>query len=262
MSARPVPLSLSQQGRVGMLRLHRPEKRNALTIGMLETWPTLLREAEQHSELRVLIVTGGSHLPFSAGADIDEFMALTRDSAARQRFCDAFAAAQTAMAEFPKPSIAMISGVCVGGGCGLALGCDLRLADSTASFGITPAKLGLDYGIADTKRLVDAVGAAHAAELLFSARLIGADQALAIGLISRIAEPSHLEADCLALAGTIAANAPSSLRAIKQHLQAIRAGQIADDEVSRREFFAAFDSPDFAEGLAAFSAKRPADFAS
>lgn len=261
MSADQVPLSLSQIGRIGLLRIDRPEKRNALTVAMLEAWPLLLREAEERAELRVLIVTGGVNLPFSAGADIDEFKALTRDTEARQRFCEAFAAAQTAMAEFTKPAIAMISGACVGGGCGLALGCDLRLADSTASFGITPAKLGLDYGIADTKRLIDAVGVAQAAELLFSARLIGAERALAIGLISRIAEPSQLEADSLALAETIAANAPSSLRAIKQHLREIRAGRICDDAASRQAFFAAFDSADFAEGLAAFSAKRPAEFA-
>jgi enoyl-CoA hydratase/carnithine racemase len=154
----------------------------------------------------------------------------------------------------------MISGACIGGGCGLALGCDLRFVDETAKFGITPAKLGLDYGVADTRRLVDAVGFARAADLLFSARLIKAEEALAIGLADRLLEPDLLESETRSFARTIAANAPSSLRAIKSHLQAIRKGRTIDDEDSRRAFFAAFEGSDLAEGLTAFQQKRPPTF--
>jgi enoyl-CoA hydratase/carnithine racemase len=166
------------------------------------------------------------------------------------------------MADFPKPAIAMISGACIGGGCGLALGCDLRIADQTAKFGITPAKLGLDYSIADTKRLVDAVGFAHAADLLFSGRLVGAAEALAMGLVNRLFDPMSLASETMAIAQAIAANAPTSLRSIKSHLKAIRAGQTADDPASRATFLQVFEGRDFAEGLAAFAEKRPAGFTS
>jgi enoyl-CoA hydratase/carnithine racemase len=254
------PISLSLDGAIGLLTFDRPKKRNALTVEMLESLPRLLQDAAHSPGLRVLIVTGGAGAPFSSGADIDEFEGLIRDPEALRRFCTVFAAAQQAMEDFPKPAIAMISGACVGGGCGLALGCDFRFADETAKFGITPAKLGLDYGVADTRRLVDAVGFAHAADLLFSARLINAEAALAIGLADRLFEPALLESETLSFARAVAANAPSSLRAIKSHLQAIRKGRTTDDENSRSTFLAAFAGPDFAEGLAAFQQKRPPAF--
>jgi enoyl-CoA hydratase/carnithine racemase len=257
----PTLVSLSVDGAIGRLTFNRPEKRNALTVEMLEALPLLLQDATQSAALRVLIVSGGDGSTFSAGADIDEFQTLTQDPEALRRFCIAFAAAQEAMADFAKPVIAMISGACVGGGCGLALGCDLRFADTTAKFGITPAKLGLDYGVADTRRLVDAVGFAGAADLLFSARLINAEAALAVRLVDRLLEPAQLERETLSFAAAVAANAPSSLRAIKRHLQAIRSGRTADDEDSRRAFLAAFQGPDLAEGLAAFQQKRPPTFA-
>jgi enoyl-CoA hydratase/carnithine racemase len=257
-----VKVKLSAKGAIGVLSFERAEKRNAMTIAMLETFPLLLRQAAESAALRVLIVTGGAGSSFSAGADIEEFQALTRDPAALRHFCAAFAAAQQAMEDFPKPAIAMISGSCIGGGCGLALGCDLRFADGSAKFGITPAKLGLDYGVADTRRLVDAVGFGRAADLLFSARLIGAETALAIGLIDRLAEPALLESETLSFAHAIAANSPTSLRAIKRHLQAIRQGVSRDDEDSRQAFIAAFEGADFAEGLAAFQQKRPPVFPS
>jgi enoyl-CoA hydratase/carnithine racemase len=251
---------LSADGAIGVLRFDRAEKRNALTVAMLEAFLLLLRKAAESPSLRVLIVTGGAGSSFSAGADIDEFQALTQDPVALRHFCAAFAAAQQAMEDFPKPAIAMISGACVGGGCGLALGCDLRFADATAKFGITPAKLGLDYGVADTRRLVDAVGFSRAAELLFSARLIGAEAALASGLIDRVSEPALLESETQAFAREVAANSPASLHAIKSHLSAIRKGRSGDDEASRHAFLAAFEGADFTEGLAAFQQKRPPVF--
>ncbi len=253
-------VTLSADGPIGRITIDRPAKRNALTTAMLAAWPDLLAAAASDKAISVLIVTGGAGTPFSAGADIEEFAALTQDPAALDRFCTVFAAAQTAMADFPKPSIAMISGACVGGGCGLALGCDLRLADRTARFGITPARLGLDYGVADTKRLVDAVGFAHAADLLFTGRIIDAHEAAAIGLINRVVEPAALEAETLSLARQIAGNAPGSLVSIKAHLRAIRASVTNDDARSRAAFREAFTGPEFAEGLAAFLAKRPARF--
>jgi enoyl-CoA hydratase/carnithine racemase len=253
-------LSLIREGPVGILSIDRPTKRNALNSALLDTWPDLLRAAADDDAVRVLVVTGGAGAPFCAGADIEEFQSFAQDHDALTLFCERFALAQEAMASFPKPAIAMISGPCIGGGCGLALGCDLRLADTGAKFGITPAKLGLDYAIADTNRLVEAVGFSHAAELLFSARLIPAAEALAIGLVNRVIEPAALRVETMALANMIAANAPSTLRSVKAHFQAIRRGEIGDDAQSRQAFIKAFAGPDFAEGLAAFREKRPPCF--
>jgi len=253
-------LSLTRDGPIAILTIDRPGKRNALNREILEAWPDRLREAAEDPTVRVLIVTGGVGASFSSGADIEEFQALVGDREAVVAFSERFAAAQDSMAAFPKPAIAMISGGCVGGGCGLALGCDLRLADNAARFGITPATLGLDYSIADTKRLVDAVGFAHAADILFSGRLLTAGEALAMGLVNRVLEPAQLEHETLAVARRIAARAPSSLRAIKSHLQEIKAGRSQDDAASRQAFYDAFAGPDFAEGLAAFREKRPARF--
>jgi enoyl-CoA hydratase/carnithine racemase len=154
----------------------------------------------------------------------------------------------------------MISGACVGGGCGLALGCDIRIADRTAKLGITPAKLGLAYSVADTKRLVDAVGFAHATDLLFSGRLVGAEEAQRLGLVSRVVEPAALESETLEVARAAAANAASSLRSIKAALRAIRAGRSADDDATRQVFADAFQGADFAEGLAAYFERRKPRF--
>jgi enoyl-CoA hydratase/carnithine racemase len=253
-------LVLRRDGPVGWLLLQRPERKNALNLAMLDALPRLLQQAAAEPQLRVLIVSGGAGQAFCAGADILEFAEMAGDDARLRRFAATFAAAQTAMADFIKPAIAMISGPCIGGGCGLALGCDLRLADSTARFAITPAKLGLEYGRDDCRRLVEAVGAAAAAELLFSARTIDADAALALRLISRHCAPPDLEAVTVALAQSIAANAPSSLRALKAQLRAVRGGALTDDAASRDAFVAAFHGRDFAEGMAAFQEKRPPRF--
>jgi enoyl-CoA hydratase/carnithine racemase len=256
MSIAEASLTLTLEGAIGILTLTRKAKRNALDMAMLEAWPCLLDRAADDDRVRVLIVTGGTGVAFSAGADIDEMRAFATDPVARDRFCQSFAMAQSAMADFPKPSIAMISGPCVGGGCGLALGCDIRIADRTATLGVTPAKLGLGYSIADTKRLVDAVGFAQAADLLFSGRLVDAEQARAIDLVSRVVDAAVLEPETRQLARMIAANAPSSQQAIKASLKAIKAGQTADDDVSRRAFAEAFLGEDFAERLVAFLDRR------
>jgi enoyl-CoA hydratase/carnithine racemase len=165
------------------------------------------------------------------------------------------------MASFPKPSLAMISGACIGGGCALALGCDLRFADASARFGVTPARLGLAYTLADTKRLTDAVGYEAALDLLYSARLIDADEALRIGLVGRVTAPAELEAAVKAWAARAAANAATSLAAIKAVVTRVRQGASADDAVTRALFTDAFASADFAEGRRAFVEKRRPDFA-
>jgi enoyl-CoA hydratase/carnithine racemase len=154
----------------------------------------------------------------------------------------------------------MIRGACIGAGCGLALSCDIRFTDPSGRFGITPAKLGMIYTLADTRRLVDAVGLPVARELLLSGRIIDADEAGRIGLVNRVVAAEAIEADTRAFAMTLAANAPSSIRGIKAILAMVRAGREDDADTSRALFLDTLAQPEFAEGLAAFRDKRPPRF--
>ena len=244
---------------IARLTLSQPKRRNALTAAMWQAIPDLLKELVKDKSLRVLIVTGdGDH--FAAGADISEFETLyaTTESSAKisadiQRACEALAAV-------PVPTIAMIRGACVGGGCGISLCCDLRFADSTAKFGITPAKLGLVYPFGDIARLIDAVGVAHASDILLSARIMGAGEAKAMGLVNRVVEIDALEEVVLDYAAGVSALSPESLRGMKSMISAYRNGQRQDTKETREQFAAGFTSRDFSEGFRAFLEKRKPNF--
>lgn len=243
-------LRLDTEGAVARLRIDRAAKRNAFDQAMWELLPVLVERAMADPAVRVLVLGAAEPGAFSAGADIAEFAAGARDPAWRAANQAAIARAMETLAAAPKPTIARIEGDCVGGGCGLALACDLRVATSAARFGITPARLGLVYSLHDTKLLVDLVGPAQAKRILFTAALIDAGEAHRIGLVDM------LDADADALAATIAANAPHTLREAKAMVRRILGGQSADDAATRALFAEAFTSADFEEGVSAFLAKR------
>lgn len=248
-------LRLTLDGKVARLVIARPEKRNALTDAMWKALPGLVEEAGRTA--RVLIVEGEGGT-FSAGADIGEFAELTADPAWREANQAAIRSAMTSLAEAPLPTIALVEGDCIGGGCGLALCCDLRIAAPAARFGITPARLGLVYSLEDTRRLVEAVGPSQSKRILFSGDLIDAAEAARIGLVTILA------ADPRGGAGQIAARLAEvsghSQRESKKMIARILSGQFADDAETRALFAAAFDGPDFKEGSAAFLERRPATF--
>lgn len=247
-------LRLERNGRIAHLLIDRAGKRNAITQAMWEDFPVLLAEAMGEDAIRVVILRAAEAGAFSAGADIAEFAAGARDPAWRAANQAAIARAQWELTNAPKPVIAQIDGDCVGGGCGLALACDLRVASAAARFGITPAKLGLVYSLHDTKLLVDLVGPAQAKRILFTADLIDAPEALRIGLIDL------LDADPLALAEAIAAASPHTVRYAKAIVRRILDGQSADDEVTSALFADAFTLRDFDEGVRAFLDKRKPEF--
>jgi enoyl-CoA hydratase/carnithine racemase len=151
--------------------------------------------------------------------------------------------------------VAFIDGDCVGGGCGLALACDIRIASPRARLGITPAKLGLVYPLHDTKLLVDLVGPGQAARLMFTGALLDAEEALRIGLVEQIGSSTD------ELVTAILTNSGHSHREIKRFIRRVRDGQVAEDSETLRIFADAFAGRDFHEGAAAFLAKRKADFA-
>jgi enoyl-CoA hydratase/carnithine racemase len=247
-------LALSLQGAVARLVINRPERRNAMNQSMWEAFPHAVAAAMADPAVRLLIVSGAAPGLFCAGADIAEFARASADPAWRAANAAAIRATQISLARAEKPTLAVIDGDAVGGGMGIALACDLRIASPRARMGITPAKLGLVYPLHDTRLLVEIIGPAQARRLLYTGALIDAAEALRIGLVQQIAE--DLEAEVARYAEAVVAAAPSSQRAIKAIIQRIIEGAHDDDAASQAGFDAAFTTADFAEGVAAFLAKR------
>lgn len=244
---------------VGQLVFSNPAKRNALNAAMWAALPSVLKTAQNTPGLKALIVRGdGEH--FASGADISEFKTLyaTRDTA--KVISDDIAAGFQALAEFPLPTIAVIRGACVGGGCGLALCCDLRFADNTAFFAVTPAKLGLVYPFSDVQRLIETVGIPNAKDILFSARRIKAKRAEKMGLINKLFKPDDLDVDVLAYAANLSALSTQSAIITKKMFAAYQAGQSGENAKSQEWFLDGFVSDDFQEGYRAFLEKRKPEF--
>jgi enoyl-CoA hydratase/carnithine racemase len=162
--------------------------------------------------------------------------------------------AQHDLARFPLPTVAFVEGDAVGGGCGITLACDLRVATPAARFGITPAKLGLVYPLHDVKLLTDLVGPGQAKRMLFTGALIDAAEALRIGLVEAVADSPD------GFVEAILAASRHSTKAIKQFVRRVLDGQAADDAETLAVFAAAFTGTDFAEGTSAFVAKRKPEF--
>ena len=252
-------LFLECDGPLARLILNRPEKRNALTRAMWQALPELVAEAVADPEVRVLIVTGRGGA-FASGADIGEFEDVYATPESADAFSAEVATALDALAACSLPVIAQIEGACIGAGCGIALSCDIRFAGDTAKFGITPAKLGLLYPLNDTRRLVDAVGQAVARDMLFSARHLGAQEALAVGLVNAVLPAGDLGNHVEDFARLIASRSRGSLEGLKSILDRIGEGQRNETAETRALFRQAFDSDDFSEGYRAFLEKRAPDF--
>lgn len=247
-------IRLETSGATGRLVIDRADRRNAVSLAMWQSIPDLLEAAQAQPGLRVLTLCAADGGTFSAGADIREMLANADDAdwrAANQR---AIFTAQYQLARCSLPTIAFVDGDAIGGGCGLALACDIRLASPQARFGITPAKLGLVYPFHDIKLLVDLVGPGQAKRLLYTGGLIDAVEARDIGLVEIIAStPDMLERQ-------IASASPRSNRVLKQFVQRAVDGQNEDDAQTLAAFAEAFESADFREGTSAFVEKRTASF--
>ena len=255
-----MPIVLSRDGPIGTLTLNRPEKRNALSEAMWREIADLTTALSEDPSIKVVVLRGADASAFSAGADIAEFDRVHASPTTAAVYRQAVDAAYQALDCVEKPTIAMVQGVCFGGGCALSLCCDLRYADQSASFCIPPAKLGLIYSLKETKRLADLVGPSKAKEMLMGAYVVDACEANRIGLVTRLFEAQELERETYHFAQRMAELSQSTIRGVKVMMMEIAKGAVADTEISRALVETQFESVDYIEGTKAFLEKRKPKF--
>jgi enoyl-CoA hydratase/carnithine racemase len=252
-------LAVSLSDGVATLAIDNPSKHNALDLEMWTAIPGIMAALDRDPEVRVVIVRGAGQESFASGADIGEFATLRADAEGGRLYEATNEAAFWAVAHCSKPVIAMIRGFCLGGGFGLALSCDLRVASESAVFGIPAARLGIGYPPGAMKLVTAAIGAPAAKDLFFTARRIDAREAARLGVAQRIVPEDQLDAAALALARTIAGNAPLTIKAAKAAIdEAVGVVHPDVDPVALAD--RCFDSADATEGRNAFLEKRPPVF--
>ncbi len=253
-------LALDITAGIATITIRNPARMNALTSAMWGALPTLVAQAVADASVRVIILRGDGTNAFCAGADISEFETARSGDAVHaydKLNHDAF----EALSNCAKPTIALIHGFCLGGGLGLALACDLRVAGPTAQFAIPAAKLGIAYNPRWIEPILRAVSPTTAKLILFTGRRFKAPEALAMGLLTVLAEPDAVEATALALAAEIGANAPLSVAAAKAMINALSQTTGTPDLATLdRHVAACFSSADYAEGRRAFMDKRKPEF--
>ena len=250
-------IRLERDGSIATIWLNRPEKRNAMSHAMWARLEDLALQLGADRDVRVVVLRGsGKH--FCAGADITQLNLV--HGADERSFSHVVDAAETALAGLPKPTVAFISGDCIGGGASLAIDCDFRIATPDARFGITPAKLGIIYPAAALERATHLLGPAVTKRLLFTGELIGAIDAQDVGLVDEIVDAANGEDHLATLTAVLAARSLLTQAATKSMVAEIAAhGQVPLD-VQQRWTAVAAGAPDLAEGVAAFVGKRPPRF--
>ena len=242
---------------VGLITFNQPEKRNAMSVEMWDGLTSILDEWDADPEIRVVVLTGAGDKAFVSGADISQFEKSRSNADAQREYEKRTSAGRARLTGYAKPVIARIQGFCLGGGLGLAMGADIRIAAESSSFGIPAAKLGIVYGFDMVRRLVSLVGQAHARTILFTGERIGAREAERIGLVNQVVADAELDATVGKLAETIAGNAPLSVRGMKFVVsQAMRDPAERDLDGVGRIVASCFDSADYREGRTAFMEKR------
>lgn len=252
-------VQLRRDGPVALVTLDRPAARNALNEQMLERLGERLQELGQDRTVRAVILTGAGTQAFSAGADIRAMAAKSPQEA--RAYAELGHHVMALIEDLPQPVIAAINGYALGGGCELALACDIRIAASTARLGQPEVGLGVLPGWGATFRLPRVAGPGPARELIFTGRLVDAQEALRLGLVNAVVEPDQLMPQALALARQIAAQAPLAVQSAKRAM--VLAGQLPRDAAAALEaglFAFCFTTRDRAEGMAAFLEKRKPEF--
>jgi enoyl-CoA hydratase len=251
-------LKFESRDGIGIITLHRPSALNALNSALVAELDGLLTDLTD-GDLLALIVTGAGDRAFAAGADIAEMAEMS--SAEAQDLSARGQAAFRQLESFPAPTIAAVNGFALGGGCELAMSCDIVLASPSAVFGQPEVKLGVIPGFGGTQRLVRRVGRQRALELMWTGRNVKAVEAVEIGLAMAVIDDGSVMDSALAMAARIAKNGPSAVRMVKRavHDPSAKGAEVAL-RFEQSLFGQCFDTSDQTEGMAAFMAKRPAAF--
>jgi len=244
-------------GRTLHIRFNNPARHNALSVDMWQAVPPLLALAAADDRVRAVVFSGAGDKAFVSGADISQFADMRAAREAVAHYEQMAEATLTAIQDCPKPTLAAIRGWCIGGGVNVAIACDIRIASSDSVFSIPAARLGLGYRYSAMKNLVDLIGPGAAKDLFFTARRIDADEARALGLVSRVAAPEALAALLVAYTDALAENAPLTMRAGKAITREImKASPAVDAALCASLIEGCFESADYAEGRSAFMQKR------
>jgi enoyl-CoA hydratase len=255
-------LLVRRQPPLGWVVINRPAAHNALSAEVWERLGGAVNELAGDGEVRVIVLHGAGDRAFISGADISEFRSNRADAAMTARYDELSARAWLALHSAPQPVIAMINGLCYGGGVSIALACDVRLAADHARFAVPAARLGLSYPMeGGVESLVQVVGPTHAADILLSARALDAEEAKRIGLVNRVVPRARLEDATREYALAMAEGAPLTLAAHKRAIrEALRPRGERDLSGLREAMRRCFDSADYQEGISAFLEKRKPRF--
>jgi enoyl-CoA hydratase/carnithine racemase len=255
-------LLLHKEPPLGWIIFNQPEKRNAVSQEMWQLMPDYVQDLATDDAIRVVILRGAGEKAFVAGADISQFKERRRNMADEEEYSKISARGQQSLTTLTKPLLAMIHGYCVGGGVGIALACDLRLAADDSRFGIPAARLGLGYHYSGMEKLLRLVGPSYTKEIFFTARTdFSAQDALRMGLVNQVVPKAELETFTRHYAVTIAQNAPLTIHSAKATVeQLVRPSAERDLALLDRLIVDCFNSQDYQEGVKAFSEKRRPQF--
>jgi len=250
---------LARDGAIATVTLNNPEKLNALGLGSWKRLGETMRELDADKSLRCIVIRGAGGKAFAAGADISEFETTRKNARVAKKYGEVLEATMGAIARCRHPIIAMIHGVCVGGGLEIVSQCDLRICGASSRFGIPINKLGLVVGYGEMQGLIDLIGRAAALEILLEGRVFGAEEAKAKGLVNRVVPDDKVEEESMAAARRIAEGAPLVARWHKKFARRL-AEPRPPTKTERDEAYACFDTEDFKIGVEAFLSKRKPEF--
>jgi|RhiMetdeSRZDD1v2_1073273.scaffolds.fasta_scaffold149822_3 enoyl-CoA hydratase/carnithine racemase len=255
-------LLMEKDGPIGWITFNQPQKRNAVSQEMWQRMPEYVRELSADPAIRVVILRGAGETAFVAGADISQFKDRRRNASDEEEYRRISAAGSESLATLGKPLLAMIHGFCIGGGVGIAITCDMRIAADDARFGIPAARLGLGYHYRGMEKLMSLIGPAYTKELFFTARTdFSAQDALRMGLVNQVVPKADLERFTRDYALVMARNAPLTLRSAKATVeQLLKPAADRDLAMLDRLITDCFNSQDYQEGVKAFSEKRRPQF--
>jgi enoyl-CoA hydratase len=250
---------LARNDDIATVTLSNPGKLNALGLGSWKRLGEAMRELDADKSLRCIVIRGAGDKAFAAGADISEFETTRRNVKTGRKYGAVLEATMGALARCRHPIVAMIHGVCVGGGLEIVSQCDLRICGVSSRFGIPINKLGLVVGYGEMQGLIALVGRAVALEILLEGRVIGAEEARAKGLVNRVVPDDKVEEEAMAAARRIAEGAPLAARWHKKFARRL-ANPRPPTAAERDEAYACYDTEDFKTGVKAFLAKQKPEF--